>query len=240
MKTLFLILAFTSATVAQAPTLNGKLITGGSPLSIRLNWTSVTNAIYSVYEAPWNTVLYDCPVPTSTQWVELASGLTATTYTDTPTDQNAPRCYAVTATVGGAEGPQSNAEGFVLRNHAYFYMPYRASDCVTKVNVNSVNTFVLTQTLDGVKTTIPVSPYQGDAWSFYFRVYDSATYTFDVTFADGDHFVFPVEFAHGSMAASAVRNTTIFMPKVRNTNPINPGLVCSVKVDNNYQPASIN
>ena len=239
MKSVFALLLMLGSALAKVPTLNGKVITGEPTLSVQLYWTSVPNATYSVYRS--NYPNYVCPASNSPEWIEIADDLNVTSYNDIPqSPEYKAWCYAVTATVNNVESAMSNVLPFMMEDGGYLVLGYRTDDCKTIIDIPYGSVFVFTETRNGVVTNVPVTHPEANEFGWHKRIYDDATYKFDVTFPDGDHFVYKVPFRQGSIPGSAAWSTYVDMTKVRNTDPINPGRICEVYEKNYYQPTSKN
>jgi len=196
-----------------------------------LDWSSIPNATYSIYRAKnYNR----CPVSTSKSWVEIASGLSATTYTDTPT-QLLRWCYAVTATVSGTEGPQSNSVEVVLGMDWDFYVDYRLPNCRTKVPMPSGATLTFTQVLDGVTTSLPVSRVHANEFDGHCRLYDNAQYSMQLTLPDGKVFNFPNPIFGTGQPLSAAKSSYHVAHFIQGTDEW-----CDYDEYNYFQPATNN
>jgi len=227
-----------SVVVAQVPRLSGKEVIGQPQLSALLDWTSVPNATYSVYRA--QNVYGRCPASYKESWIEIASGLSVTTYTDTPT-QLREWCYAVTATVSGNESDQSNSVEVVLGNRWYFYVSYRLPNCRTRVKeMPSGSSLTFTQVLDNVTTSLPVRTVgetRRGATEFtgFFRLYDNAQYSMQLTLPDGKVFNFQNPIFGTSQPLSAVKGSYISAVFMQGTDEW-----CDYGEYNYFQPAANN
>lgn len=163
-------LLLTAASFAQVPTLSGYEVTGQPQLSANLSWTPVPNATYNLYRAfKWAP----CPAVES-NWTEIAEGLTSTTYVDTP-GKLGPWCYAVTSQVGTTESPLSNFVSVVLGNHWYGYLSYKPLGCSPNATATHIaGTLVITQTLNGVVTNVPVNILEDGVYFGTAQLYDNA------------------------------------------------------------------
>src|SRR5215831_5404183 len=212
-KTCLLWLLSTVA-VAQVPILSGKEVTGQPLLSALLDWTSVPDATYSVYR--YKIDYGSCPAFTKS-WIEIASGLSVTTYTDTPTTL-AEWCYAVTATVSGNEGPQSNSVPVMLGNHWSFYVNYRLPGCRTKVTMPSGATLTFTQVLNNVTTRLPVTKLNTNEFDGHFRLYDNAQYSMQLTLPDGKVFKIPNPIFGTGQPLSAAKSSNMYANFMQGTD----------------------
>jgi hypothetical protein len=227
-----LLFLLSSVAVAQVPILSGKEVTGQSLLSALLDWTSVPHATYSVYRSQID--YGHCPASTKESWIEIASGLSVTAYTDTPT-KLAEWCYAVTATVSGNEGPQSNSVQVMLGNHWYFYVNYRLPDCRTKVTMPSGATLTFTQVLNNVTTRLPVTKLRTNEFDGHFRLYDNAQYSMQLTLPDGKIFRFPNPIFGTGQPLSAVKSSNMYANFMQDTDEF-----CDYEEYNYFQPATNN
>lgn len=229
----FLLWLLSSVAVAQVPRLGGKEVTGQPQLSALLYWTSVPNATYSVYRSYKG---YDgrCPASTSESWIEIAGGLSVSTYTDTPTELGS-WCYAITATVSGTESAQSNSVDVILGNHWYFYARYRTSDCKEKVRTLPLVSLTFTQVLNNVTTSLPVTRVHANEFTGIARFYDNAQYSMEVTLPDGKVFNLPNPIFGTGQPLSAAKGSYIYVAFMQGTDEW-----CDYEEYNGYQPATNN
>jgi len=86
--------------------------------SVTLSWTASVDAgvAYNVYRSPATAgTPVSCPTAPGSAWVQVATGVTVLTYTDTAgTNAGSAWCYYATSTLGGLESIPSNLASAVI------------------------------------------------------------------------------------------------------------------------------